>query len=74
MDYLCTGFQAGNRGTAGIGKQVEHLHRTVSALDHATHQIPIHSLFREQAGVLKAHGLDVKSRLYSAPATQQECA
>ena len=66
MDYLGTGFQAGNRGTAGIGKQVEHLYRTVSALDHTTHQIPIHSLFREQAGVLKAHGLDVKSQVLIA--------
>ena len=58
MGHAGTGGQAGQCCAAGVAEQVEHLDGTVGSLDLFLVPGPVHSLLREDAGMLKAGGAD----------------
>ena len=50
-------------GTAGIGKQIEHIDGPSGVFDLLPDEVPVGGLLGEDAGVLKAHGLDIEHQL-----------
>ena len=60
MAHAGPGSGAGHRGSAGVGEQVEHVHRPAGLPDLLLGPVPVGGLLRKQAGVLEVHGLDIK--------------
>ena len=50
------GSGAGQRGTAGVAEQVQHLHRATGGADLLLVPGPVDGLLREHTGVLEAGG------------------
>ena len=60
---LCAACGSSQRSAAGLGKQVQHPHRALGAGALFPDEIPVSSLLREYAGVLKVHGLNIKGQI-----------
>ena len=58
--------RTGQRGTAGVAEQVQHLYRAACGTDFFCVPCPVDSLLREHAGVLEAGGADDESELILA--------
>ena len=61
-----SGSGTGNGGAAGIGKQVQHIDGPSRIADLVHAPIPVGCLFRENTGVFKIHGFDLKTEFLIA--------
>ena len=57
----CGGYSS----TAGVSEEVQHLHGSACLMDQAGEPVPVHSLLREQTGMLEAEGLQVEGQRIS---------
>ena len=58
--------RTGQRGTAGVAEQVQHLYRAACGTDFFGVPCPVDGLLREHAGVLEASGADDEGELILA--------
>ena len=63
VSYACACLQTCNGSTAGVCKQVQYLNRATCIANLIHCIVPVCSLFREQTGMLKVHGLDIKGQI-----------
>ena len=59
----CSSLGTSNCGATGICEEVKHLYRSAGRGYQLAHPIPVSSLLGEKAGMLKAHGLDLKAEI-----------
>ena len=60
MGHARPGRGTGEGGAAGIPEQVKHPDRPAGSPDEDGHPLPVDGLFREQAGMLEAHGFETE--------------
>ena len=63
MKNLCTAGGSGQSCAAGIGKQIQHPNRSACGGHFIPDKIPVGCLLRKHTGMLKIHGLDIKSQI-----------
>ena len=62
MAHRGTGRRCGQGCAAGIGEQVQHLHRPAGVPDLLHGEVPVHRLLRENSRVLEIHRLHVEGQ------------
>ena len=55
----------GYSGTAGVSEEVQYLHGAACLMDQTGEPVPVHSLLREQTGMLEAEGLQMEGQRIS---------
>ena len=63
MAHVGSGGGAGHGGPAGVGEEVQDVHRPAGLFDLLPGKVPVGGLLWEKAGVLEVHGANMKSQV-----------